>query len=79
MWQRYSYIGAFTLKQCSVFDNIIVSCQALKSICSFDIQDIDSLYTDGHALLQTALKLKHINRNPISIKVIDPCGKTAKN
>ena len=61
-------VGALTFKQCSVIDYIIVSCQALKCINSFEIQELDSLYTDGHALLQTVLKFKHINRNPVQIK-----------
>ena len=47
-------VGAFTFKQCSVID----SCQALKFINSLEIQELDSLYTDGHALLQTVLKFK---------------------
>ena len=56
-------VGAFTFKQCSVIDYIIVLSQALKFVCHFQIQELDSLYTDGHALLQTALKFKNIQRN----------------
>ena len=65
-------VGAFTLKQCSVIDYIIVSSQALKFVCNFEIQELDSLYTDGHALLQTALKFKNIQRNMPHVKQKSP-------
>ena len=65
-------VGAFTFKQCSVIDYIIVSSQALKFVCNFEIQELDSLYTDGHALLQTALKFKNIQRNMPHVKQKSP-------
>ena len=61
-------VGALTFKQCSVIDYIIVSSQALTFVCNFEIQKLDSLYTDGHALLQTALKFKNIQRNMPHVK-----------
>ena len=65
-------VGAFTFKQCSVIDYIIVSSQALKFVCNFEIQELDSLYTDGHALLQTALKFKNIQRIMPHVKQNSP-------
>ena len=65
-------VGAFTFKQCSVIDYIIVSSQALKFVCNFEIQELDSLYTDGHALLQTALKFKNIQINMPHVKQKSP-------
>ena len=61
-------IGAFTFKNCSVIDYTIVSSQALKFIGNFEIQDLDSLYTDGHALLHTLLQLKNIQRKTTETK-----------
>ena len=47
---------------------IFVSSQALKFIGNFEIQDLDSLYTDGHALLHTLLQLKNIQRKTTETK-----------
>ena len=67
-------IGALTFKNTSVIDYSIASAQALKFVENFEIFEMDSLYTDHHALLETTLKfgspikVYKKQENPTSIK-----------
>ena len=59
-------IGALTFKNTSVIDYSIASAQALKFVENFEIFEMDSLYTDHHALLVTTLKFgspMEVNKN----------------
>ena len=49
-------IGALTFKNTSVIDYSMASAQALKFVENFVFFEMDSLYTDHHALLETTLK-----------------------
>lgn len=63
----------FTFRNTSVIDYTITSVEALKFIDNFCISKLDSLYTDGHSLLTTALKLKK------NLKKVSSVNKTDKN
>ena len=49
--------GKLTFKEISVIDYSIVSAHALKFVHDFDINKLDCLFSDGHSLLSTHLKL----------------------
>ena len=63
--------GKLTFKEISVIDYSIVSAHALKFVHDFDINKLDCLFSDGHSLLSTYLKL-----NISQVTVIKP-NKTA--
>ena len=52
-------IGAFTFRNTSVIDYSLASAQGLKYIEAFSIKELDCLYSDGHALLSTNIKVKN--------------------
>lgn len=54
-------VGVFTFKHLSVIDYSIVSAQALNYVENFAITELDCLYSEGHSLLSTDLKIKKTN------------------
>ena len=52
--------GENTFKQCSIIDYSIVSAQASKFVSSFEICELDPLFTDGHSLLITTLRFPDV-------------------
>ena len=54
--------ASFTFKNVSVIDYSITTAETLKFIDDFEITELDSLFTDGHSLLQSMLKFKKLER-----------------
>ncbi|MEW8546068.1 MAG: reverse transcriptase family protein [Candidatus Thiodiazotropha sp.] len=58
-------IGEYTFKSISVIDYSISTAEALKFIHDFEVTELDSLYTDGHAVLTTTLKFDSLAKDII--------------
>lgn len=60
--------GSFTFRNLSVIDYSICSGTLLKYLTNFEVIELDSLYSDGHAFLFVELALEHqrFNLNPNS-------------
>lgn len=54
--------GAYTFKNTSIIDYSIASVEALNFVQDFEITQLDSLYSDGHALLTTVLQIKNFKK-----------------
>ncbi|MEW8548549.1 MAG: reverse transcriptase family protein, partial [Candidatus Thiodiazotropha sp.] len=57
------YVGATTFRNCSVIDYSIASCHSLFHVNNFRIDELDSLFSDGHCLLSTELNFNSNLRN----------------
>ena len=53
-------IGKYTFRDISVIDYAISSTEGLKRIQDFEIMELDSLYSDGHAMLSLTISYPHL-------------------
>ncbi|MCU7800877.1 MAG: reverse transcriptase family protein [gamma proteobacterium symbiont of Lucinoma myriamae] len=61
-------VGAMTFRNCSLIDYSIATYQSLFHVVNFHIYDVDSLFSDGHSLLETELNFNCSLRNESNSK-----------
>ena len=68
--------GAMTFRNTSIVDNSIVSFQSLQYVKNFSVLELNSLFSDGHALISTNSSFKNDfkvkNRFPKNTKTQKP-------
>ena len=57
---KHKGIGNYTFRDISVIDYAISSTEGLKRIQDFEIMELDSLYSDGHAMLILTISYPHL-------------------
>jgi len=62
--------GEYTFRDTSVIDYYLSSLSAFKMITHFQIQSLDSLYSDGHTIISCAIKL-HNFKNIVDLENLE--------
>ena len=72
------YIGNFTFRNTSIIDYSIASAEAINYVDNFCVTELDTLFTDNHALLTTTLKFENISENSQIHRVCTQANKRPK-